>query len=106
MDGGALMAQGSHLGQRHGRRRPQEGAREFGLSEGYTAWLAGMRGIDSKERGDEYYSTEDGSPLEGMPKIRVGGTDGGGRGSGRRRQRGQRHEGGAPSRGGSREQSA
>ena len=99
MDGGALMAQGSQLGQRHGRRRPQEGAREFGLSEGYTAWLAGMRGIDSKERGDEYYSTEDGSPLEGMPKIRVGGTDGS-RGGGRLQQRGWRREGGAPSRGG------
>lgn len=65
----------------------QEGAAHHRLDPAYVAWLNSIQGIDSRERGDTYYTAAaSGAPLPALPKIRTGSQTrrGGGRGRGQR----------------------
>ena len=74
----------------------QEGAHHWELDPRYTAWLDSLPSVDSRDRGDAYYTAAaSGEPLPALPKIRTGsqpqqgrgggrGGRGGGRGGGRR----------------------
>ena len=65
----------------------QDGAREFQLDAAYREWLDALLSVDSRQRGTQYWTSEDGRPLRAYPKIRTGSTDartGGQRRGGRR----------------------
>lgn len=80
----------------------QEGAQHWQLEPRYTQWLAGLQGLDSRQRGEEYY-TAAGEPLPGLPKIRTGSQPRQQQGRGRGR-RGQQQQGGGGERGAGRGQ--
>ncbi|KAK3275207.1 hypothetical protein CYMTET_16650 [Cymbomonas tetramitiformis] len=65
----------------------QVGARDWGLEEGYCKWLEALPSIGDGERGDEYYTSAEGEQLRAWPKTRTGSNTGGGRRSGRSRNR-------------------
>lgn len=50
----------------------QTGAKENSLEPSYVAWLEGLKSVDARQRGKEYYSSPEGIELMGWPKIRVG----------------------------------
>lgn len=69
----------------------KEGARHWSLDAGYTRWLEGLPSIDSRQRGEEYYTSRGGRPLSALPKIRTGSQQQQQRrGGGGERRRGQR----------------
>lgn len=79
----------------------QEGAAHWGLDAAYVRWLGGLRGIDGRERGGEYYETAQGAPLPALPKIRTGSEQQQrGRWGGRGQRAASRGRGGGGGRGG------
>ena len=66
------------------------------LDAAYVQWLNGMQGVE--KRGDRYYTSQAGQPLEALPKVRTGsqpqrgGRGGGGRGGRQGRGRGRQEQ--------------
>ncbi|BDA50341.1 hypothetical protein COCOBI_16-0170 [Coccomyxa sp. Obi] len=51
----------------------QDGAREWRLDSGYSAWLDSLPSVPSRSRGPDYYTSPSGAPVKGLPRIWTGG---------------------------------